>query len=78
MPSLYQRLIEVDGIDPRTAKTIANEFDSVDDLQDSVTDLPTGHTPPRLVSLNGFGPSRAHRIAQQIDRSGVLEETFDK
>lgn len=78
MPSLYERLIGVEGIDPRTAKTITNEFDSVDDLRDSVTNLPTGHTPPRLVKLNGFGPSRAHRVAQQIDRSGVLEETADE
>ena len=62
---------------PTTAETIADAFDDVGDLRDTVTDLPDGYAPVRLSSLDRFGPSRARTVATRIDESGVLEEDND-
>jgi len=77
MSELADRVTEVDGVGPATAETIAAAFDDVEDLRDTVTDLPDGYAPVRLSSLDGFGPSRARTVATRIDESGVLKEADD-
>jgi hypothetical protein len=74
MSEIISRLTDVGGIGPATAETIAGAFDSVDELRDTVTDLPDGYAPAKLSRLDGFGPSRARTVASKIDKSGVLEE----
>ena len=71
-------LTDVDGVGEATAETIVEAFDDVDELRGVVTDLPDGYAPASLSRLDGFGPSRARRIATQIDESGVLEEVADE
>lgn len=73
MSELTDRLTDVDGIGPATAETIADAFDDVDELRETVADLPDGYAPATLSRLDGFGPSRARTVAARIDKSGVLE-----
>ena len=73
MSNLTDRLTDFYVIGPATAETIAAAFDDVEDLRETVTDLPDGYAPVRLSSLDGFGPSRARTVAARIDESGVLE-----
>ena len=73
MSELTDRLTDVEGIGPATAEKIAEAFDDVAELQETVADLPDGYAPATLSRLNGFGPSRARTVAARIDESGVLE-----
>lgn len=74
MSDLADRLEGVDGIGPATASTIAEAFDDVDDLRDTVEEIPPGYSPARLSRLDGFGPSRARDVAVSIDESGALRD----
>jgi len=74
MSNLTDRLTDVDGVGPATAETIAEAFDDVAELQETVADLPDGYAPITLSRLNGFGPSRARTVVVRIDESGVLED----
>jgi len=78
MPDLADRLTDVDGIGPATAETIAEAFNGVEELRETVTDLPDGYAPAKLSRLDGFGPSRARSVAAKIDQSGVLTEGDDE
>ena len=78
MSDLVELLTDVDSVGAATAETIVEAFDDADELRDAVTDLPDGYAPTSLSRLDGFGPSRARRIATQIDESGVLEEVADE
>lgn len=73
MSELADQLTDVDGVGPATAETIADAFDDVDELRETVTELPDGYAPATLSRLDGFGPSRARSVAARIDESGVLE-----
>ena len=74
MSKLTDRLTEVEGIGPATAEMIAEAVDDVDELQETVADLPDGYAPATLSRLSGFGTSRARTVAIRIDESGVLED----
>jgi len=57
MPDLADRLTDVDGIGPATAETIAEAFNGVEELRETVTDLPDGYAPAKLSRLDGFAPT---------------------
>lgn len=60
-------LTELDGIGEGTARRLMGEFDTLRELAEVCNDLPDGYSPPRISRIDGFGPTRARKIAETID-----------
>lgn len=71
----WARLEAVDGVGPATIDALREEFNSLDELL-SVCDgyADNAHSPIRLSRIDGWGPSRASKIAGRIDESDLGSE----